>query len=207
MKKKQIAKWSDAYQLTKVTTRHSESLNSSINSVFCYWSQRIRASSHQQAAIQYSTLRRAQVFQAYIASVYLESGYETIQQWVRGLILESWEEILAGEEEARELAKRMANLQNQDESDQKESSNDTPTPTVPVSPRMPSTTSGSPRSSTNVNLGSPNNSKTYLSLLYEMCVQLGYDTPEWTETVQGPPHQRKFTMAVRSKSNNPLRAT
>jgi dsRNA-specific ribonuclease len=177
VKKKQVAKWSDAYGLP----------------------QKIRAPIHQQSAIQDSQLRKAHVFQAYLAAIYLNRGYDIILNWIHKLVDESWADIQATAE-AEELAERMANMRT-DTASTAGTSGSISTPTTTGLPLSPTVASGSPpRSpSTVANPGSPNMSKTYTSLLHEMCAQLHYDPPEWTSTEKGQPHQRTYTMNVKSK--------
>jgi dsRNA-specific ribonuclease len=177
VKKKQVAKWSDAYDLP----------------------QKIRAPIHQQSAIQDSQVRKAHVFQAYLAAVYLNRGYDIIRDWIHKLINESWADILATAE-AEELAERMANLRTDTDSTAG-TSGSISTPTATALPLSPSVASGSPPRSPSIatNPGSPNSSKTYTALLHEMCAQLRYNPPEWTSTEKGQPHQRTYTMNVKSK--------
>lgn len=180
VKKKQVAKWSDAYNLP----------------------QGIRAPTHQQIAIQDSQLRKAHVFQAYLAAVYLDQGYEIIREWIEKLVNASWDDIqatAAAEREAEELAERMAQMRT-DNASTTGTSGSIPTPTATGSLLSPSVATSSPPRSPSIapNLGSPNSSKTYTSLLHEMCAQLHYASPEWTTTEEGLPHQRTYTMTVKS---------
>jgi hypothetical protein len=162
-----VAKWSELYDLPS----------------------KIRAPTHQQATIRHSQFRQAQVLQAYLAVVFLTKDYDTVKKWVKTLVIESWDDILATE--AEDLAKEMEGMKVGGRSSRTNSASSLHTPS-----------NSPPRASPTVPIiPGPISSQSNLSILHEMLTMLKYGAPEWTETVKGPPHQRTFTMAIKSKSS------
>lgn len=128
------------------------------------------------------------MLQAYLAVVFLTSDYTTVRIWVKSLIAADLDNILEAERE--ELARTMAGMNLGDGSGRAGGTSPGSPPPPSTPPRSPPAMPASPTSPSN---------KTALATLNEMCTQLGCPMPEWTTTESGQPHERTFTMRLRSK--------
>jgi hypothetical protein len=147
--------------------------------------------------IQKNERQKAQVFQAYIAAVFLQEGYLYTMGWMQPLVNAAYEDMLT-ETEEDEVAQTL-----DDQSDGTSAASppqsastlpSSPQSNPPSTPRRPSATPSmsSPRSPTaSVTPGA-------LAAFNQLCTQRKVQ-PEWTELILGQAHQRVFTMTVKRK--------
>lgn len=176
--KLQVARWSDTYGLPGL----------------------IKGPEHQLLTIQNNERQKAQVFQAYIAAVFLQEGYLYTMGWMQPLVDAAYEDMLT-ETEEDEVAQTL-----DDQSDGTAAASppqaastlpsSPPQSNPPSTPRRPSATPSmsSPRSPP------PSPAAGALAAFNQLCTQRKMQ-PEWTELTLGQAHQRLFTMTVKLKED------
>jgi dsRNA-specific ribonuclease len=172
--KPQVARWSEEYDLPR----------------------RIRGPEHQLLTIQNNERQKAQVFQAYIACLFLQEGYLRTRAWMLPLVEATYEAMLT-ETEENEVDQLL------DDGSDATSTASPPqsTGTVPSSPQ-PNPPSTPRRSSTINNMNSPRSPPASpsgaLAAFNQLCSQNHLEA-DWTELTLGKDHQRTFTMSVKGK--------
>jgi hypothetical protein len=172
--KLQVARWSEEYDLPR----------------------RIRGPEHQLLTIQNNERQKAQVFQAYIACLFLQVGYLRTRAWMLPLVEATYEAMLT-ETEEDEVDQLL------DDGSDATSTASPPqsTGTVPSSPQ-PNPPSTPRRSSTIPNMSSPRSPPASpsgaLAAFNQLCSQNRLEA-DWTELTLGKDHQRTFTMTLKSK--------
>lgn len=173
--KPQVARWSEEYDLPRL----------------------IRGPEHQVLTIQNNERQKAQVFQAYIAAMFLQVGYLRTKAWMLPVVEATYETMLT-ETEEDEVEQFL-----DDGSDATSTASPQSTGTVPSSPQ-PNPPSTPRRASNTPNMGSPRSppaspgSSGALAAFNQMCSQNHLEA-DWTELTLGRDHQRTYTMTLRSK--------
>ena len=171
--KPQVARWSEEYNLPRL----------------------IRGPEHQVLTIQNNERQKAQVFQAYIAAMFLQIGYLRTRAWMVPLVEDTYATMLT-ETEEDEVERFLDDGSDATSTASPPQSMGTapssPQPNPPSTPRRPSNM-GSPRSPP----ASPSQPGA-LSAFNQLCSQNHLDA-EWTELTVGKDHQRTYTMAVKRK--------
>jgi len=176
--KPQVARWSEEYDLP----------------------HRIKGPEHQVLTIQRNERQKAQVFQAYIAAMFLQVGYLHTMAWMSPLVEATYEVMLTETEEEDEVEQVLDDGSDATSTTSPPQSTGTvpssPQTNPPSTPRRPSNIPNSPRSP-------PASPSGALSAFNQLCSQRHLEA-EWTELTLGQAHQPMFTMTVKIQGDSEI---